>query len=142
MTEPNDVRAIALDTLQTLRPFTLELQKLSDEAALSCSSGDLGEPFKALVDAIAIFSDSLKTARRILQLHPHGVGDLMETQLLELLQDLLKEREQENLEALTILLEFDLPNHFEQWRETALPALITTCGASLQSPDSESPVSL
>ena len=133
MIEDPETQAIAVETLETLTPHSIQLQELSDQAAEAVLSQDLGAPLTNLVDALAIFTDSIKTSRKVLGLYPHGVADHLEKQLLDLLQGVLREREQENLQTLAVILEYDLPHHFEQWRQQGLPALLQSSKSRIAS---------
>lgn len=125
-------RQTALDTLQTLIPFTSAI------AALSRSVGErlwANEPasadFERMLEGIEILVDGVQTSRAVLGFATHEGTDPLHRELVALLQELTAAMENSAPEAMDQrinLLTAVIPAHLNEWVSSGIPSLLQNQG--------------
>jgi hypothetical protein len=117
-------RELADDTLQHLLEYSHVLESLSFDAGQLAGEASFHEKFNKLIDGITTFTEAITGVKNIMKVGYLQPVNLLEADLLSILKDLLTSRESGQIEYTAGLLKEYLPKNLEQWRETAIPALI------------------
>lgn len=117
-------KQVVQDTLQDLIEFSQVLEGMAAQAAGRTSDVDFPVYFNRLLDGIGTFTEAVSSVKGVLKLGLFNSIQVLESQLLNILQNILIAHQQANSNELARLLSEELPANLKTWRETGLPSLI------------------
>lgn len=119
-------REVAEDTLQSLIEFSSLLEKFCARIGSQSKNTQFYAEFSKLMDGISTLTEGIAVVKKILNIDPGSVPplDALETDLLSILQSLLKHQEKKETADLAALIKERLRENLQNWRDVALPALI------------------
>ncbi len=117
-------KEVADETLYDLIEFSKALENLATTAAQNVSKTDFMVHFNRLLEGITTFTEAVSGVKRVLKLGLFNSIQLLESNLLSILREVLQAHEQRNTIALAQLISEDLQENLRNWRNTGLPSLI------------------
>lgn len=117
-------RELAQETLQMLVEFTHHLETLALRVSADLHQGVAAPDLQKLLDGIHVFTDSLVEAKRAMRIGLFPKTDLLETELLSLLKDILEALQKAETSYVAQLIGIEMVDNVRAWRDTGLPALI------------------
>jgi hypothetical protein len=113
-------REMVEDTLQSLLIFTQALAPLSRK--IGADGGD--DDFQRLIDGVQTLAETVTSVREFLRIGIIREVNVLETDLVTILNDLLRARQEGNRAHHDSLLSESLPANLEDWVSKGIPALI------------------
>jgi hypothetical protein len=117
-------KEIADETLRHLSEYSEILENLSLTCAGCIDAPEFHGYFVRLVEGISTFTDALWGVKKILRVGLIPQIQVLETDLLSILKDLLSFHEKNETQFTQDLLSQHLPINLRQWREEGLPFLV------------------
>jgi hypothetical protein len=117
-------KEVADETLHDLMTFAQVLEDLCQHCAAQTEEAPFAHQFGRLIDGITTFTDAVSGVKQILKLGLFNSIQMLETELLTILREILQAKEKKDMPTLSNLLAEKLPLNLRKWRETGLPSLI------------------
>jgi hypothetical protein len=117
-------KELANETLYNLVEFSKFLETQATTTADCVAGEEFQINFNRLIDGISTFTEAISEVKRVLKLGLFNSIQNLESELLEILKTILKNKELDQTEPLIQLLREDLVKNIIQWREAGLPSLI------------------
>jgi hypothetical protein len=117
-------REVADETLHHLLEYSTILENLSRTSADLIQDASYHDHMFRLLEGISTFTSALAGVKEILKAKQMQEVQLLETDLLSILKDLLEYQQAGQYTYSAEILREHLPKNLTQWREGALPSLI------------------
>lgn len=112
------------ETLQTLRIYAERLKDQCFETADAVEVQDMDRSMVNLLDGLQVMVDTLSHVKQILKLASDPKINLLETDLLSTLQDLLEARQRGEVEYVRTVIRTHLVECVQEWVDDGIPTLL------------------